>query len=158
MDYIRSGPKQDGCLFCAMAGQADDDNDDSLVVARSAHNFVALNRYPYSYGHALVVPCAHVSSPEDMSAEALADSARLTNRLLRILREVANPDGFNIGANLGAAAGASVAAHYHFHIVPRWHGDANFMTSIGETRAIPDSLPNILRQLRDKWRELGDSL
>ena len=157
MDYIKRGPRRDGCLFCKMAQQAED-AEDSLLVARSAHNFIALNRYPYSYGHLLVVPYAHLSSPEDMSAAALADAAQLTNRALQVLRDIANPDGFNIGANIGAAAGASVAAHYHFHIVPRWKGDANFMTSIGATRTIPDSLPKIQRQLREKWRELGDSL
>ncbi len=153
MNYIKGGPRKDGCIFCEMVQRADDAGE-TLLVARSAHNYAVLNRYPYTFGHLLIVPYVHLSSPELMPAEALTDLALMTNRVLRVLREIVAPDGFNIGANIGSAAGASIAAHYHFHIVPRWNGDANFMTSIGETRTIPDTLPSIQRQLRDKWEEL----
>ena len=154
LDYIRGkGEVHDSCLFCRLAEEKTDAADD-LVVARSAHHFALLNRYPYTYGHTMIVPHAHVSSQEDLSTAALTDLMMMTNRMLRVLRQLADPSAFNIGANIGAAAGASIAAHYHFHIVPRWGGDANFIATIGGTRTIPDSLSNIAGDMRVVWDEL----
>ncbi|MDE2858960.1 MAG: HIT domain-containing protein [Chloroflexota bacterium] len=151
MDYIKRDRDLDGdCLFCALPSCAEGDGGE-LVVFRSSHAYVALNKYPYSYGHVMIVPYAHVPSQEDMDMEALGDLVLLTNRSMRALRQLAHPSGFNIGANIGAAAGAGIAAHYHFHVVPRWEGDANFMTSVANTRLIPDTLDNLAQALKQIW-------
>ena len=125
-----------------------------LLIARSSHNFALLNRYPYTYGHVMIVPYEHVSSQEDMSTAALTDLMVTTNRTMRVIRSLANPAGFNIGANIGEAAGAGIAAHYHFHVVPRWPGDANFMVTVGGTQTVPDTLSNILERMQAAWSEI----
>jgi ATP adenylyltransferase len=102
----------------------------------------------------MVVPYEHVSSQEDMSLAALTEMMIFTNQALVMLREAYRPQAFNIGANIGAAAGAGIAAHYHFHIVPRWSGDANFMSIVGDTRVIPDTLENIYQDLKAAWTKL----
>ena len=159
MDYIRGKGKPESnapCLFCQLAADPHENGLD-LVIARSSHCCLALNRYPYNYGHLLLAPFAHVPSPEALEAEALLDMAHLTNRALKALRELAQPSGFNIGANIGAAAGAGIPDHYHFHIVPRWDGDANFMATVGATRIIPDTLDRLSRDLKATWSTLyGD--
>ena len=159
MDYIR-GKREPAteatCLFCQLAADPREDGLD-LIIARSSHCCLALNRYPYNYGHVLIAPFAHVPSPEALEAEALLDMAHVTNRAMKALRELAQPSGFNIGANIGAAAGAGIPGHYHFHIVPRWDGDANFMATVGETRIIPDTLDRLSRDLKATWSTLyGD--
>ena len=156
MPYIsrkRSGDYQDGCLFCHIKARPADDAQ-RLVFARSTHSFALLNRYPYTFGHSMIVPFAHVSTPEDLPPAALTDMTLMSNRVMRALRHIADPPAFNIGANIGAEAGAGIAAHYHFHVVPRWPGDANFMVAIGDTRTVPDTLANIHGRLRDAWLAL----
>jgi len=151
MDYIKRDRELDGdCIFCALASCAEGHGGE-LVLFRSSYPYVALNKYPYNYGHVMIVPYAHVPSQEDMDMEALGDLILLTNQSMRALRQLANPSGFNIGANIGAAAGAGIAAHYHFHVVPRWEGDANFMTSVANTRLIPDTLDNLAQALKQIW-------
>lgn len=154
MEYIR-GKRENtvSCVFCQIAEGAGSDAA-QYVIARSAHTFAVLNRYPYSYGHTMVIPYAHESSLEDLPSAALADLMLMTNRVMGALREVAQPPAFNIGANIGAAAGAGIAAHFHFHIVPRWNGDHNFMQCIGGARVIPDMLSNIAEQMREAWQDL----
>lgn len=153
MAYIRGDdkPKNRGCVFCDKQ-QADD--AESKIVAHSEHVYVVLNFYPYNNGHVMVVPYEHLSSQEDMTTEALNDLILNINKTMAVLRAVYNPQGFNIGANIGDAAGAGIAAHYHFHIVPRWHGDSNYMTVVGETRVIPDTLDNTYTELRAMWQKL----
>ncbi len=154
MEYIKGARERGGdCIFCVM-GTGAAAADGELVVFRSSHTFVALNKYPYSYGHVMIIPFDHLPSQEDLDMETLSDLVVQTNRSLRALRELANPDGFNIGANIGAAAGAGIAAHYHFHVVPRWHGDANYMSSVAQTRLIPDTLDNVQRDLKKIWGDL----
>lgn len=154
MTYIKGEKKRvDGCLFCNKV-QADDDAEQ--IVARSQFVYVTLNLYPYNSGHLMIVPYEHVASPEDLQVEALTDMTMMTNRSLAALRKVYNPPAFNLGANLGQAAGAGIAEHYHFHIVPRWPGDANFISVVGETRVIPDTIENSHRALKTAWRELFD--
>ncbi|MBI5670391.1 MAG: HIT domain-containing protein [Chloroflexi bacterium] len=151
MAYIRGEKKPaDGCIFCNLAQH----EADNLLIARSEHVYVTLNKYPYNNGHLMVIPYQHVASPEDLPVETLTDQMVTTNRALAALRRLYNPPAFNLGANLGAAAGAGVAEHYHLHVVPRWPGDASFMTTIGHTRVIPDTLDNIHRELTAIWREL----
>lgn len=152
MAYIRGEKKLvDGCVFCQMAAA---DNDNNQIIARSTHVFVTLNLYPYNNGHLMVIPYEHVSTPEDLPTDVLTDQMLTVNRALAVLRKVYNPPAFNLGANLGAAAGAGIAEHYHFHIVPRWPGDTNFMTIVGETRVIPDTLENTYRELKQAWDTL----
>ncbi|MCK6579668.1 MAG: HIT domain-containing protein [Anaerolineae bacterium] len=152
MAYIRgeTKPEDGGCVFCRLAAEP----DNPQVIARSQHVFITLNIYPYSNGHLMIVPFEHVASQESLPVEALTDVMVTVNRALGALRRLYNPPAFNLGVNLGRAAGAGIAEHYHFHIVPRWLGDASFMTTIGETRVIPDSLENTAEQLRQVWREL----
>ena len=116
-----------------------------------------LNRYPYTYGHTMIIPFAHVASIEDMSVDALSDLMAMTSRVMRVMRTIADPPGFNIGANIGAAAGAGIVSHFHFHVVPRWHGDANFMVTVAGTQTVPDTLSNIAQKIRANWEAVDGS-
>ena len=156
MNYLKSdAPKatpSGGCIFCAKAATHDLDGlRAELIVAHSQHVFVTLNLYPYNNGHLMVVPLDHVASMEAMAPDALTDLMLTTNRAMAILRKLYNPAAFNVGANIGAAAGAGIAAHFHLHIVPRWSGDSNFMSVIGDTRVIPDTLEDTWRKLSAVW-------
>ena len=129
--YVTKAAPVGGCVFCAKAAAT---GPDSLVVYRGAANYVVLNLYPYTNGHVMVVPYEHVDSLAGARPETAQEMMQLTQRTERILRELYNPPGINIGMNLGECAGAGVAGHIHLHLVPRWPGDANFMSIIGETR------------------------
>ena len=151
MPYIRGEKKPvEGCVFCSLAT----DENSQQVIARSKHVFVTLNLYPYNNGHLMVVPYDHIQTQEQLETEALTDLMVTVNRAMGALRKVYNPTAFNLGANIGAAAGAGIAEHYHFHIVPRWSGDSNFMTVVGHTRVIPDTLENTYWELKQAWQEL----
>jgi ATP adenylyltransferase len=154
MAYIKGEkkPSDGSCIFCHKRDSQKDAED--YIVARSEHVYVILNRYPYNNGHVMILPFEHVSTPEELHTEALLDLTITTNKALAVLRKVYNPPAFNTGANIGGAAGAGIAAHYHFHIVPRWGGDANFMTVVGDTRVIPDTLENTWAALSSAWQEL----
>ena len=141
--YVTSAVKPDGCIFCEMAAH----DEHSLLVHRARHNYVVLNRYPYSSGHLMVVPYAHVSTLEQTPTEALSELILLTRRAEVNLRSAYRCAGLNMGFNIGESAGAGVAQHLHFHVVPRWSGDANFMTVVGETRVIPEDLAETHRKL-----------
>ncbi len=149
MAYLRGEPPAErGCIFCsAPAGE----DADALIVARSEHVYVILNKFPYNNGHVMVVPYEHVGSQEALAEPALLDLMLTANRAMAVLREVYRPAAFNVGANIGAAAGAGIAAHYHLHVVPRWAGDANFMTVVSDTRVIADTLQNTQRELAGRW-------
>lgn len=151
--YVKSVTKRviTGCIFCQKIPALDAEEH---VIGRSEHVYVTLNRYPYSNGHLMVVPYAHVATQEELPPPALLDLMLMVNRSLAVLRQAYNPQAFNLGANIGEAAGAGVAAHYHFHIVPRWEGDANFMTSVGDTRIIPNSLDDCYADLKVIWDTL----
>lgn len=152
MAYIRGEKSPDqGCVFCNAVHQPD---DNALILARLQHVYVIFNRYPYNNGHLMVVPYEHIDSQERLSSDALTELMLTVNRALAVLRQAYRPTAFNLGANIGAAAGAGIAEHYHFHIVPRWHGDANFMSVVGETRVIPDTLKNSYHELKSIWQEL----
>lgn len=152
MEWIRDSkglraPEQ-GCVLCRLGAEEDD-----LVVARSQHVYLMLNAYPYNSGHLMVVPFAHSASLEDLDAETLMDLMQTCNRALAALRSLYQPQAFNVGANIGAAAGAGLPDHFHLHIVPRWQGETGFITTIGDTRVIPDTLTNTARELRELWHE-----
>ncbi len=133
------------CIFCDKAASKDDAKD--LVVWRGKHNFVLLNLYPYTNGHIMIAPYAHVARLEDAAPDAVAELMQIAQTGERHLREVYHPEGFNLGMNIGKAAGAGVAGHIHMHLLPRWVGDANFMTTVGETRILPEDLDVTYRKL-----------
>ncbi len=140
-----SGQHDGGCVFCrALAA-----GDDALVCHHGRNFFVLLNRYPYSSGHLMVAPRAHLASPEEMAAADLGEMWELAQRSLGVLRQRFRPDGFNIGMNLGRAAGAGFPGHFHLHVVPRWQGDANFMAVTGGTKVVSYDLEAVCAAVRD---------
>lgn len=151
--YLVASGKPDGCVFC----NAPQDGDDrrALIVHRATYNYVILNRFPYTNGHLMVVPYRHVASLQDLDPETLTELILLAQTAERILRAVYRPDGLNFGMNLGASAGAGIAGHLHLHGLPRWMGDANFMTVVGETRVLPEDLSVTWQRLRDAFRAAG---
>ena len=149
MAYIQSNKPKDGCVFCNVV--AADDDEDNLIVARAAHAFVILNRYPYTSGHVMVIPYKHVMTLNELDAATRAEMIELVNRVTEVLGRVYHPQGFNLGANLGAAAGAGIEEHVHLHIVPRWVGDTNFMTAVGETRVLPEELSQTYTRIKAAW-------
>ena len=126
------------CLFCAKQKDADDRK--ALIVHRGKHSFIILNAYPYTSGHVMIVPQAHVDQLHKLTVEAATEMMHLSQRMERVLGELYHPDGLNVGMNIGKAAGAGIAGHIHMHVLPRWIADANFMSVIGETRMLPETL------------------
>jgi ATP adenylyltransferase len=150
MKYIESH-SNDGCIFCSVQKQAD--SPETLVIHRGAQAFVIVNRFPYTSGHLMVVADAHQPSLEDLDPAARAEMMELMTDCTRILRKVYHPQGFNLGANIGEVAGAGIAGHVHLHIVPRWGGDANYMSTVAETRVLPETLEQTYRRVRAAWEE-----
>ena len=148
--YISNSGEPGECIFCAAAKNAEHDRE-SLVVHRARHNFIILNRYPYTSGHLMVVPYAHVSTLADLTVETLSELAFLTRDSERHLRAVYRPDGLNLGMNIGQSAGAGIAGHLHLHVLPRWTGDSNFMTVVGETRVVPEDLSTTWEKLKSAF-------
>jgi ATP adenylyltransferase len=148
MEYIEShkGEDQpDGCVFCALLkGEGGQDR----ILRRTDEAFVTLAKYPYNPGHLLVLPTRHTGNIEDLSAGEDAGIAALLKISLRVLREEEEPHGFNVGLNLGRVAGAGIPDHLHWHVVPRWGGDTNFMPVVGETRVLPQLLDDTFRRLK----------
>ena len=138
------------CIFCAAQKNPADD-EKNYVLYRGAHNFVILNLYPYISGHLMIAPFAHIGEFDSAPKEVTDEMMDLAKRCETALREVYHPEGFNLGMNLGRAAGAGIADHIHMHIMPRWVGDANFMTTVGETRVLPEDLSITYRKLRKKF-------
>ncbi len=145
--YIKDANRSSSCVFCDIAASNDDQHH--LVVHRAQSNFVVLNRFPYTSGHAMVIPYRHVATLEEAPPEALAEMMTLTRRLEGVLRKTYRPSGVNIGMNIGEAAGAGVAGHIHMHVLPRWVADSNFMTVVGETRVLPEELAQTWARLRN---------
>ena len=144
--YIASEKKDDRCVFCEAVAANDDAA--TLVVFRGEKNFIILNRYPYTSGHVMVVPYAHMAELSSAPADTLAEMMRLAQRAQTALEKTYHPEGYNIGMNLGRAAGAGIVGHFHLHVLPRWAGDANFMTVVGETRVEPEELATTYERVR----------
>jgi ATP adenylyltransferase len=142
------------CFFCAAAAAKTD--EEHFVVHRARWNFVILNRYPYTSGHVMIAPYEHVGTLDSLAEDAAAEMMLLARRTERHLRAVYRPEGLNLGLNIGKCAGAGVVGHVHLHALPRWTGDSNFMTTIGETRVLPEDLPTTWRKLADAFRA-GDA-
>jgi ATP adenylyltransferase len=147
MEFIK-GPKPSGCFFCEAAAADPSDDAQLLVLARGKLALAILNRYPYNNGHLMIAPNAHLANLEDLPAATADDVMALTQRSLRVLRQVLSPQAFNLGINAGKTAGAGVADHVHQHVVPRWEGDTNFMPIVADTKVLNESLTVSYRQLR----------
>ena len=145
--YIKEaeGPDPDGCLFCRLPDQSD---EASLIVARGETAFTTLNRYPYTTGHVMIAPFRHVAEPGGLTDSEQSELWKSLVQAQHALQETMSPAGFNLGANIGRVAGAGVPGHFHVHVVPRWEGDANFMTAIGSTRVLPEDLADTWEKLR----------
>ena len=147
--YMQEKKDKQGCIFCdAAAGSLD---RETLVVYRGASVFVLLNRYPYTSGHLMIAPYRHASRLNQLTEASADEIFRLSRRAEQILEHVYCPDGLNLGMNLGEAAGAGIEHHIHMHVLPRWKGDANFMTSIGGVRIIPEALDDTYAKLRSEF-------
>lgn len=149
MTYLTHNKPQNGCVFCQAL--AETDSDENLIVFRGERVFVILNRFPYTSGHLMVLPYDHQPTLEALAPSARAEMMELTTQATQILTQIYHPQGFNVGINLGEAAGAGIAAHLHIHVVPRWVGDTNFMTAVGETRVLPETLEETWRRVKQTW-------
>ncbi len=154
-DYIKgaSGEKTGhgtACVFCTIRDRRDED-DETFILHRAQHNFVVLNIYPYTSGHLMIVPYEHAAELSEIPKETSDELMDLAKRAQAILREVYRPHGFNLGINLGQAAGAGVADHLHLHVLPRWSGDSNFMTTVAETRVLPEDLKTTYDRLKNRF-------
>lgn len=154
MAYINTGGETEGCIFCAYPAQERD--EEHYILHRSERCFVILNIYPYNSGHLMIAPYQHVPSIEELDAETLIDLMTTAQRCLRAFRVAMQPHGFNMGINQGRVAGAGIADHVHFHVVPRWNGDTNFMPVLADVKVMPDYLGNTYRQLRQALASLDD--
>ncbi len=145
MDYIL-GPKPDACVFCLPESEAED--EERLVMHRGKHAFVVMNKFPYNNGHLLVAPYRHTCDYLSLSPEECGECMALTQAAVKALGRFASPEGFNMGMNIGRAAGAGVDTHLHWHIIPRWSGDASFIAVTSETRVIPQHLTETYKALK----------
>lgn len=136
------------CIFCRAPGEPP---ETSLVVHTGTHTYVLVNRYPYNAGHVMVLPYRHIASLADLSLDELHEVAELTQRAEAVLTAVYRPHGINVGINLGLSAGAGLRDHLHVHLVPRWTGDTNFISVVGETRVLAEELPVTVARLRAAW-------
>jgi ATP adenylyltransferase len=151
-DYVShpdTGRDDKGCVMCNLIAATDDRA--ALVLERTPATIAVMNLYPYGSGHLMVAPMRHVASYEDLSDDENVELARAQLRALKAIRSAYGPDGVNVGANLGRAAGAGVPGHLHVHLLPRWNGDTNFMTTIAETRVLPESLQAGYDKLKAAW-------
>lgn len=152
MKYFDRDKSIETCAFCEALKC--EDSADNLIIHRGVNAYVILNLYPYTCGHLMVVPYTHTKSLALLDEKTQSELMSLTTQAVESLSEIYQPQGFNIGMNLGTAAGAGIAEHLHMHIVPRWGGDANFISIIGETRVLPETLDQTYHRLRETWQRL----
>ena len=150
LDYIQQADEQDGCVFCAEAGETLDAAA-TLVVHRTPTAIVLLNKFPYASGHLMVAPSRHIGDLHELTEAEALELHALTVSSLSALRAVYGPDAFNIGWNLGAIAGGSISGHLHEHVVPRWSGDTNFMPVLADVKVMPEHLLETRDKLRAAW-------
>jgi ATP adenylyltransferase len=148
MAYIEAdGEKDSGCIFCKKPAERRD--EENLILARGERCFVLMNLFPYNNGHLMIAPYAHVPTIEDLDPATLTELMTTAQRCLAALRAAMRPQGFNMGINQGTVAGAGIADHVHFHLVPRWNGDTNFMPVLADVKVMPDFLQHTYAQLRE---------
>jgi len=145
MEYIL-GEKESGCIFCTRINQ--DSDRENLILLRGKHNFVIMNKYPYNNGHLMVLPNRHTSEFDSWSDPEKLEMMNLVSKSMDVLKKTVNPDGFNVGLNIGKIAGAGIDDHLHFHIVPRWAADTNFMPVVGQTKIISEDLGETWKRLK----------
>jgi ATP adenylyltransferase len=155
MEYILS-ERSEGCVFCEELDKPD--GIANLIIHRAEYSYVILNRFPYTSGHTMVVPYVHKAMLEDLSQPIRAEMMELTVLAIGALRFAYQPQGFNVGINIGEVAGAGVLDHLHIHIVPRWGGDTNFMSSLADTRVLPELLADTYRKVKEGWEQISTSI
>ena len=151
MEYIR-GPKEEGCIFCDKS--ASDQDRENLVLYRGKESFILMNLYPYNNAHLLIAPYEHVDTPLDLPKGTLSEMMFLANESIRIMGKSMQAEGFNFGANIGAVGGAGIKDHVHFHVVPRWQGDTNFMPIIGHTKVMVEGLQETFDELKPQFDKI----
>jgi len=151
MQYIR-GEKRNDCVFCTELSLLD--GPENLIVSRGSLTFVILNRFPYTCGHLMIVPYIHKASLEDLDVATRSEIMENAVRAIAVLKKEYQPQGFNMGINIGEVAGAGILDHVHFHVVPRWGGDTNFMSALGDTRVLPELLEKTYQRIKKTWDEL----
>jgi ATP adenylyltransferase len=151
MKYISKSREKADCIFCRASSEKDDEKN--YVIQRGKFSFAMLNAFPYTTGHLMIAPYDHSAHLEKAKPEVLLEIMQIAQKCINALREIYKPDGFNIGFNLGRTAGAGIEDHYHLHIVPRWDGDTNFMTAIGNTRVMPEELKLTHKKLTQQLRK-----
>ncbi len=151
IEYIKM-EKMEGCIFCVLPKEREDEKN--LILHRGSTGFVIMNNYPYNPGHVMVAPYRHVPSMEDLTDDEAMGIHELVRLSIKAIRNVMNPQGFNIGINMGRVAGAGIEDHMHVHIVPRWNGDTNFMPVIGDTKVIPQAIRDTYNELKKEFERL----
>ena len=144
--YVSAGEKKSACIFCDLPQLGDDAK--ARIVYRGRYCYLILNTFPYTSGHTMIVPFAHLDELQKLPAEAAHEMIDLSQKMERVLRQIYSPAGVNLGMNIGAAAGAGISGHVHMHILPRWVADSNFMTVVGETRVLPEDLEITYKRIK----------
>jgi ATP adenylyltransferase len=152
--YVTTAGKVAGCVFCELTKLPD---EEAHIVHRGKHCFVVLNTYPYTPGHVMVVPYAHLDQLEKLPITSAHEMMDLCQTMERVLRQLYTPDGVNLGMNIGRAAGAGVVGHIHMHVLPRWVGDSNFMTAVAETRTLPEALETTYQRIKGALESAASS-
>lgn len=147
--YVTGAERERSCVFCDAPGESD---EKARIVYRGAHCYIILNTYPYTSGHVMIVPYAHLAELQKLPSDAADEMMAFSQRMEGVFRSLYHPDGINLGMNIGKAAGAGIAGHIHMHVLPRWVADANFVSVIGETRVLPEALEVTWQRIRG---ELG---
>ena len=145
--FVHSEAKKGECVLCK--AYRDNKDDDHLIVTRGKLCYVIMNLFPYNSGHLMIVPYRHTSDLKDLSDDESLEIMTLIKRMMNVLQKVSHPEGFNIGSNVGRVAGAGIDQHVHFHLVPRWNGDTNFMPILADTKLVSEDMKNTLRKLRE---------
>ncbi len=154
MEYILADKEDQECIFCPGTDRTKD--QERLILFVGTHTMVMMNRYPYNNGHLLVAPIKHVPSLDQLNNTELLALSLMVRHSIQAIKDLMNPDGFNVGINLGRVAGAGVEAHLHYHIVPRWNGDTSFMTAVGEVRVIPEHIVETYKKLAPYFKGIKD--